>query len=207
MSGRFAKRVFLALAMAVLISGLSASGAYAADVTRIDDLDPAIVYQPGVSTTSNVNWLRWPVPPNNVNYHAGGYTNARNAGRLATIAFTGTGVDWITVKAPNQGLAEVWVDSEAPVQVDLYAAANAYQQVVWSKRGLSNGPHTLNIQALGANRAGEAAGSNTLVGIDAIDVFVEPEPVSVPASSMWSVMLLATAGGLLLIRNKRLATH
>lgn len=207
MSGRIAKRLVLALVMAFLISGLLVSGAFAADVTRIDDLDPAIVYQPGVSTTSNVNWLRWPVPPNNTNYHAGGYTNARNASRLATLTFTGTGVDWITVKAPNQGLAEVWVDGEAPVQVDLYAAANAYQQVVWSKRGLSNGTHTLNIRALGMNRAGDPAGSTTLVGIDAIDVFVEPEPVSVPASSMWSIALLVTIGSALLARSKRFSAR
>ena len=76
-----------------------------------------------------------------------GYTNT--SGASVTVKFTGTSIGWITVKSPNYGIAQVTLDSDAPVTVDLYSPDTKWQQKVWSATGLTDGTHTLTIAYTG----------------------------------------------------------
>ncbi len=66
----------------------------------------------------------------------GSWGYANTSGSLATVKFTGTSIGWITVKSPNYGIAQVTLDSDAPVTVDLYSPDTKWQQKVWSATGL-----------------------------------------------------------------------
>lgn len=57
--------------------------------------------------------------------------------------FTGTGVEWITAKAPTQGDVEIYVDNKLKQTLSLYAASRQAGQTVYSISGLPNGTHTI----------------------------------------------------------------
>jgi hypothetical protein len=63
-------------------------------------------------------------------------------GASVSYAFTGTGVDWITATAPDQGLVDIYIDGRLVKQVDTHADARATQQKLFSVAGLRNGQHT-----------------------------------------------------------------
>lgn len=165
MSSRTIARWTLLVALTVLLLVSTAGSALATDVTRYQQDAPGFAY---TGTWNNFS---------NVNYSGGSYTyvtQANGPGATADYSFNGTGIDWLTVKYINQGIAQVWVDSEAPTTVDLYKVApQAYQQVVFSRTGLTNGPHVLHIRHNGTHNA--AASSPYAVGIDAVDVYTEPD--------------------------------
>lgn len=179
-------RLFGALALIFAISSLIWASAALASVTRYEETDPSVAYTGGWSLSS--------LPG-----HSSGSleysSDAPNA--TATFSFTGTGVDWIAAKWYNRGIAAVSLDGSSEQMVDLYAPGTpgdtntvSYQQVVYSKRGLANGPHTLRIRVTGTFSSGS---SPYLITVDAFDVFVRP-PVSTPASSPWTLALLAVIG-------------
>jgi hypothetical protein len=97
----------------------------------------------------------------------GTQTFSKTAGSSATLQFEGTEVRWVATKAPNYGLAEVWLDGEKVTTVDLYAASRAFKQTVFSRSGLPSRPHTLTVKVLGQKRA---AATDAWVTIDAFDV-------------------------------------
>ena len=115
------------------------------------------------------------------------YANA--AGAVACIGFTGSAFDWVSYRAPDCGIASVSLDGGAPTDVDLYSASNAYQQIVYSSRGLTNGYHVLRISWTGRKNA---SANDTKVGVDAFDVSgtMTPDtqaPVSmITANTAWS---------------------
>ena len=67
----------------------------------------------------------------NANMSGGSYWFLNSAGRI-TVSFTGTGIDWITPKSSSYGIANVTLDGNSAVQVDLYASSNQYKQKVYS---------------------------------------------------------------------------
>lgn len=158
-------KLTLFVALTVLVLALGASTALATDVTRYQQDAPGFAY--------TGTWNNFSSP----SYSGGGYTyvtQANGAAATADYTFNGTGIDWITVKYINQGIAQVWVDSEAPTTVDLYKVApQGYQQVVFSRTGLTNGTHVLHIRHNLSHNA--AASSPYAVGIDAVDVYTEPD--------------------------------
>jgi hypothetical protein len=102
----------------------------------------------------------------NAAYSGGSYKYTNVPGSTVTIAFVGTELDWITVKGPDFGKANVSVDNGTPTEVDLYNATNAFQQKVFSASGLSSGLHTFTITCLGTKNA---SATNTYVGLDAVE--------------------------------------
>ncbi len=79
----------------------------------------------------------------------GSWGYANTSGASVTVKFTGTSLSWITVKSPNYGIAQVTLDSDAPLDVDLYSPDTKWQQKVWSATGLQDGAHTLTIAYTG----------------------------------------------------------
>ena len=63
-------------------------------------------------------------------------------GDAVSYTFTGTGVDWITATAPDQGLVDIYVDGRRVKQVDTHGDTRATQQTVFSVSGLRNTQHT-----------------------------------------------------------------
>jgi hypothetical protein len=89
------------------------------------------------------------------------------AGANVTVPFRGTAVSWIGYRGPDAGIATVQVDGGAPTQVDLYSPTITWQPVVFTKAGMTDGDHTLTIQATGQKNASSSAAR---VVVDAIDV-------------------------------------
>ncbi|MGA9161470.1 MAG: hypothetical protein WB297_11495, partial [Actinomycetota bacterium] len=80
----------------------------------------------------------------------------------AKLRFSGTGIDWVTYRGPDQGRAEVYLDGLLVRTVDNYAARPTFG-VVRSFGGLADGMHTLRIVVLGDARP---AAKGTLISID-----------------------------------------
>jgi hypothetical protein len=81
---------------------------------------------------------------------SGGSHRATNqVGQTATFTFNGGHVAWAAILCPNCGIAEVRVDGGAPVTIDLFNAARTTRRIVFSRSGLSNANHTLEIRSTG----------------------------------------------------------
>ena len=78
---------------------------------------------------------------------------ASSTGASVTIAFTGTGLDWIARKGTSSGIARVTLDGTTPVTVDLYNSSTLYKQKVWSSGPLTSGAHTVKIKYTGTKRS------------------------------------------------------
>jgi hypothetical protein len=59
--------------------------------------------------------------------------------------FSGTGFDYITEKNSTQGKVEVYIDGKLDTTVNCYNASLLAQQVVYRKRGLAWGTHTIKV--------------------------------------------------------------
>jgi hypothetical protein len=87
-------------------------------------------------------------------------------GRSAAVfAFWGTGVEWVTVRGPDQGRASIFVDGVLAGTVDNYAAVTSVQPR--SLTGLVLGQLELRIMVLGTSRPRSAG---TKVAIDSFTV-------------------------------------
>ena len=60
-----------------------------------------------------------------------------------TLAFRGTSITWQGGRGPEGGIASVQVDGGAPTEVDTYAPAQKYQEVLFTATGLADANHTL----------------------------------------------------------------
>lgn len=89
------------------------------------------------------------------------------AGSKVTVAFQGTGIAWIGNKSPRYGKASVYLDGKYLSTYDLYSSSVLYQQKLFSKQDLSNGPHTLVIR-VGSTRNAKSTGNN--IAVDRFDV-------------------------------------
>ncbi len=109
----------------------------------------------------------WTIAPNAEHYNgAYQFTNGASAG-TATVNFVGTSIRYITAKAGIYGKAWVRLDSEDATLVDLYSQTTMFQQTAYSRTGLDDAPHTLQIWWSGSKNA---SSGNTYIGIDAVGV-------------------------------------
>ncbi len=125
-----------------------------------DDTNPALDY----SGT-------WTHAGPSAGYTSGDYNQTESwstqAGASATVDFTGTAVQWIGPKNTNGGIADVYLDGSLLATVDTYSpAGKLFQQVLFSKTGLTAGSHTLQIVVTGTQNP---ASSASTVVIDAIN--------------------------------------
>jgi hypothetical protein len=91
----------------------------------------------------------------------------RSPGAKATFHFQGTTVRWIGFRAPWAGIARVHIDDVFVSEIDLYATTDQPQSVVFSRTGLSSGPHTLTVESTGRKNP---ASADYAVVVDAFDV-------------------------------------
>ncbi len=79
------------------------------------------------------------------------FSSATNA--TATITFTGTGIDLIGYKSGTKGIIEISLDEAVDAMVDLYNPTAISGQLLYSKRDLAKGTHTLKIRLTGTRNA------------------------------------------------------
>ena len=122
---------------------------------RLEQDNPAVSY--------SGSWSR-----NGLGVHSGGSAVlAMDAGSLVNVAFTGTGVSWIGYSDPWSGIANVYIDGQLKGTVDTYSAGSAAQATLFSVANLTNGNHTLSIQAAGTRNP---ASGGAWVWVDAFNV-------------------------------------
>lgn len=97
--------------------------------------------------------------------YGGSYTVERLGGATATVPFTGSSIQWLTVRGPQFGMARVLIDGTLNRTVNLYRSALQYRHAVVIS-GLSSGAHTLQIVPTGAK--GNRAGTDARVALDAV---------------------------------------
>jgi hypothetical protein len=119
---------------------------------RFQEFDTAISYTgPWIHHNVNRPWSE------------GAAHTTQTAGARATFSFTGTSVSWIGCQKSSIGPANVYLDGALVAQIKNKRPVpiEAYQYTIYRVDGLTNGPHTLTI---------EASTSNGFVVVDAFDV-------------------------------------
>jgi hypothetical protein len=102
-------------------------------------------------------------------------------GGWSSFTFTGTGIRWIGNKQSNQGLADVYIDNVRVVTaLDTYAATPEYQAVLFEKKDLPMGSHTIKVSATGKKNP---SATNTLVTVDAFDYAPNASPAAAGGAS------------------------
>ncbi len=154
--------VYLRQANAASTSTVSTHMALNTDQTgayTYDDADPALTYTGSWSHVSNQS------------YTGGDYKQTESfsdtTGDSVSVAFTGTGVQWIAPTASNHGIADVYLDGKQVATVDGYSPGTDFQQVEYSASGLADTTHTLKIVVSGQKNP---ASAGTFVSVDAINV-------------------------------------
>ena len=95
---------------------------------------------------------------------ASSYTRSSTSTGSVSFVFSGTSVSLVATKASNMGKVNVSVDGGTATVVDLYAAAAAYQQSVFTASGLTSGLHTVKITWNSTNTTGK------YINLDALDI-------------------------------------
>ncbi len=124
-------------------------------LTKIESNSPSALY-------TGSGWLT----STSAGYSGGSSEYTSLAGNTVTISFTGTGVNWYGRKYPNRGIAKVYIDGVLQGTVDQYGA-DAFQQELFTKTGLTNGSHTIKIECTGTK---QASATGTVTEIDYIEV-------------------------------------
>jgi hypothetical protein len=93
----------------------------------------------------------------------GTYVVSDVAGATASLAFTGTGVSLITVRGPNMGRAELWVDGVLESTIGLYASTRSYG-AIRTVTGLLDGGHVLTVKVLGTHGKASTGSSIAIDG-------------------------------------------
>ena len=95
---------------------------------------------------------------------SGSITYSRTAGDSFRLFFSGTAVEYVFTRAPNRGIAEVWIDGKRRAELDEYSPA-----IEWRTRRifarLPEGPHTIEVHVTGKKNA---ASADVYVDVDAV---------------------------------------
>jgi hypothetical protein len=138
---------------------------------RYEETDASVSYGVGWNRRDDnlhgTGWFTW---------SGGSAAESMTPGAQATFTFTGTSVAWIGMRGLDSGIARVFLDGVFVSEVDMFARSYELHVPVFTASGLSNGTHTLTIEATGMKNgdAQAAQSASALVVVDAFDV---PAPV------------------------------
>jgi hypothetical protein len=123
------------------------------------------VDETGTGVTYGGTWTSWP----DSNCYGGSNKFDGTTNDYVQFTFTGTGVKWIGNKQWNLGKADVYIDGTLDsTGIDCYNSSNLYQQMLYSKTGLSNALHTIKVVVDGQKNAGS---SGTFLVVDAFQYY------------------------------------
>ncbi|MER5509287.1 RICIN domain-containing protein [Streptomyces sp. NPDC002766] len=111
--------------------------------------------------TYSGTWSNW----NDTKDMNGSEKYTGTAGNYAEYSFTGSGVRYLSMKQPNMGKVDVYLDGTlAQSGIDAYASTVTKQVPLFEKTDLAAGPHTIRVVCTGTKNA---ASSNTVCALDA----------------------------------------
>lgn len=93
----------------------------------------------------------------NASASGGAYHASRTPYARKRFTFTGTNVTILGRRATDGGYARVYLDGVYQAQPSFYASASQWKVAVWSKSGLANAKHTVEIQPLNTKPAAATA--------------------------------------------------
>ncbi len=112
-----------------------------------------------------------------------GFASVNAPGAAASITFDGTYLGLYAKKGPGCGIAQVCVDDQSPVYVDMYKAYDQYKQRVFNTGLLEDGLHTVRIYWAGVKNT---YAYSTAINLDAVDVLGTLTSASRPDPVWWS---------------------
>ncbi|WP_208921759.1 RICIN domain-containing protein [Streptomyces capitiformicae] len=119
----------------------------------VDDKDSSLTYSSG--------WSNW----NDSQDFRGSERFTSRAGDYVQYSFTGTGIRYLSMKQPNMGKVDVYIDGAlAQSGIDAYASTVTKQVPLFEKTDLAAGPHTIKVVCTGTKNA---SSSNTVCALDA----------------------------------------
>jgi hypothetical protein len=133
-------------------SGLTSATSYnfvvgSATLITIDDNNanntgsiPQVVY-----STPTTNWVR--TATSLANNYGGTITSDSTGGDTGTVTFTGTLITLYAVESPTSGAAQIFIDGNAPTQVNL-SSSTAMIAPVYTSPLLTAGSHTIEVKVV-----------------------------------------------------------
>ena len=97
--------------------------------------------------------------------YLGSYGRSSTSVASATIYFTGSRLDWITMKGTTTGIADVYLDGVRKATINLAASPAIYKVKVWSTGALPYAPHTVRIVRSSSSAVGK------FITLDAVDIW------------------------------------
>ena len=130
-------------------------------VKRYEETDPSVSF--GSGWMRDGGWFGW---------SGGSAMESMTPGAQATFTFTGTSVTWFGMRGLDSGIARVFIDGVLAAEVDLFARSYEIHVPVFVARNLTNGSHTLTIEATGLKSSDSQAASSpfAMVVVDAFEV-------------------------------------
>ncbi|MFI6007431.1 RICIN domain-containing protein [Streptomyces sp. NPDC051243] len=140
----------------------------------VDDKDSSVTYSSG--------WSNW----NDSKDFNGSEKFASRAGDSVQYSFTGSAIRYLSMKQPNMGKVDVYIDGTlAQAGIDAYAPTVTKQVVLFEKTDLAAGPHTIKVVCTGTKNA---SASNTVCALDAF------ASIAFPAKSAFYKVLNKNGG-------------
>jgi hypothetical protein len=151
-----------------------------AEALWVDDEDSSIAF--------TGTWVSIP----DSGYYNESSHGSKTAASVASYSFTGTSIAWIGAKSSNRGIASIAIDGVSAGTVDAYSVPSLYQQVLFSRTGLTPGDHTITVTASGTKNA---SASDCWIDVDAFIVSAAATPPDGQESDLvWETGVLSTAG-------------
>ena len=95
----------------------------------------------------------------------GSESSINSANSYVQYTFDGTGVRYLSMKQPNMGKVDVYIDGVlAQADIDAYTSSTTKQVVLYQNSNLLNGSHTIKVVCKGTKNA---SSSNTFCALDA----------------------------------------
>lgn len=140
----------------------------------IDDKHSSVTYSTG--------WSNW----NDSRDFEGSERFTNRAGDSVQYSFTGSAIRYLSMKQPNMGKVDVYIDGTlAQAGIDAYAPSVTKQVVLFEKTDLAAGPHTIKVVCTGTKNA---SASNTVCALDAF------ASIAFPAKSAFYKVLNKNGG-------------
>ncbi|MFE9450210.1 RICIN domain-containing protein [Streptomyces sp. NPDC006739] len=129
------------------------SPSYGRGWAYVADKDPGLTYSSA--------WSDW----NDSKDFDGSERYTNKTGDYVQYSFTGSGVRYLSMKQPNMGKVDVYIDGTlAQSGIDAYASTVTEQVPLFEETDLPAGPHTIKVVCAGTKNA---ASSNTVCALDA----------------------------------------